>query len=326
LIKNRISIIVAMSPNWVIGKKGEMPWYLPGDLKNFARLTSGHPVIMGRKTYESIVERIGHPLKNRTNIIITSKKDYDAPNGCIIASSINDAVDKSLTTKGSEEIFIIGGSRVYKSAINYTSRIYLTLVFYEGSGDTYFPKCDFGGDWHFVRKLDIAKEEKDEYDYKVVIYENNSTNNRHINPAHSRSDFQNAVMKKIKEDGVCPFCPENFSKYHTKPIIKDCNWWVITENFAPYDGTFLHLLIVYKKHATTLSEIDEQAFNELLKLVSWSEKHYKIEGGAFFMRFGKTDHTCGTVEHLHAQLIAGNSSLNNEGEKLKVSLGYKKPK
>ncbi len=327
-MNRQISIIVAMSPKWIIGKNGEMPWYLPSDLKNFAKITKGHPVIMGRKTYESIIKRIGHPLTNRTNIVITRKNDYIA-DGCIIASSIDDAINKSsnIDVCGNEEIFIIGGAEIYKLALMHATRFYLTLVSYDKNGDTYFPKCDFEKEWHLVKKTDAPKSEKDEYPYEMIIYEKAKDNkSRHINLSHSRTDFQKAVMEKIKKDGVCPFCIENFSRYHTKLIIKNGVWWILTENFAPYDGTSLHLLIVYKRHATKLSEIDENAFNELLYMISWSEKHYKIDGGAFFMRFGNTNHTCGTIEHIHAQLIAGDSSLDKNSEKLKVSLGYKQVK
>jgi ATP adenylyltransferase len=124
-----------------------------------------------------------------------------------------------------------------------------------------------------------------------------------LDGAGERKEYAN-VLKKIKKDGVCPFCPENF-KYHTRPILKNGTHWFITENFAPYTGTKHHFLLLHKKHIESTSEISTNSWNDLLLLIKWAIKKYKLPAGSFFMRFGDTRYTGGSVSHLHAQLFVG---------------------
>ena len=121
------SIIVAKAQNNVIGKQGEIPWKLSADLKHFAKITKGHTVVMGRKTYESIIQRLGHPLADRNNIIITSQEKFVAPD-CEIIKNINEIIQKY--SNSNEEIFIIGGSRLFSEALksDKLSKIYYTHI------------------------------------------------------------------------------------------------------------------------------------------------------------------------------------------------------
>jgi galactose-1-phosphate uridylyltransferase len=153
-------------------------------------------------------------------------------------------------------------------------------------------------------------------------------NKIHLNFSHVHDRKQELLMRKIKKDGVCPFCKENFEKYHPKPILKKGRWWIVTENMAPYKGTKKHLIFVYlSKHATKIEEINTDAGKELIKLLSWVIKKYKIKGCGLFMRSGDTNRTGSSVEHLHAQLVAGNSTYKNKNSSsLKIKLGYKKEK
>jgi|SRR3989344_847023 len=132
-----ISIIAAMGKNRVIGKDGKIPWKLPGDFARFKKITSGHPVIMGRKTFESI----GKPLPNRKNIVITRQKGFAAP-GCEVAPSVEEGILRAASFPGAEEIFIIGGGEIYKQAMDVASRIYLTLIEEDFVGDAHFPEID----------------------------------------------------------------------------------------------------------------------------------------------------------------------------------------
>lgn len=153
-MRPKISIIAAITPERVIGKKGGgLLWHLPEDLRRFKGLTTGHVVVMGRKTYETI----GKPLPNRTNVVITRDKNYSAP-GCIVAHSLEEALEKASTLRpirptqgrsehveerhpqGDEnEVFIMGGGEIYEQAIGLADKLYLTLVHQNFEGDVFFP-------------------------------------------------------------------------------------------------------------------------------------------------------------------------------------------
>lgn len=128
----KISIIVAVAgKKRVIGKKGSLPWYIPEELKRFKEITMGHPIIMGRKTHESI----GRVLLGRTNIVITTHPDYQVP-GCIIVHSLEEALRQA---QGDDECFVIGGGEIYKQALILADKLYLTYIDKEIEGDVFFP-------------------------------------------------------------------------------------------------------------------------------------------------------------------------------------------
>ncbi|MES2931769.1 MAG: dihydrofolate reductase [Patescibacteria group bacterium] len=133
----KISVIAALSRNRAIGKDNQLLWQIPGDLPRFKKLTTGHPVIMGRKTWESIPEKF-RPLPGRTNIVITRDSSYDAP-GAVLAQSFPEALSRARDAEGSEEIFAIGGQQVYECALPFATNLYLTLVDEEKDGDAFFP-------------------------------------------------------------------------------------------------------------------------------------------------------------------------------------------
>lgn len=143
----------------------------------------------------------------------------------------------------------------------------------------------------------------------------------YLNLDNARTPEQVALMAKIKEDGVCPFCAEHFKKYHPKPIIKETDSWFLTENMSPYKNTKHHFLFVYKKaHVRLPSEIDSEGRLDLFDLIDFTIKEYDIEGGGFFMRFGDTKYNGSSVEHLHAQLVVGD--IEKPGyEPVRVKLG-----
>lgn len=144
-----------------------------------------------------------------------------------------------------------------------------------------------------------------------------------LNHDNARTEEQKNLMAKIESDGVCPFCAEHFKKYHPNPILKETDNWFVTTNMSPYEGTKYHFLFVYKPaHITKPEEMANTAAEDLLALLRWVTKEYKIEGGSFFMRFGNTAYTGGSVEHLHAQLITGEKQ-SDDGEAIRVKLGWK---
>lgn len=166
----KISVIAAVGENGVIGVKGKIPWQLPADLKRFKELTMGHPIIMGRKTYESI----GKPLPGRINIVLTSDAGHKAP-GCTVVHSFPDALraaERSLAGD-SGEVFVIGGAAVYALALPHAEKMYLTEVKGTFKGDAFFPPFNKGGvdEWRLVRTEAHTRDEKNPYDYAFKTYE-----------------------------------------------------------------------------------------------------------------------------------------------------------
>ena len=161
-----ISIIAAVAKNGVIGKDNDLIWHLPDDMRYFASKTKGHIVIMGRKNWESIPLKY-RPLPNRDNIILTRNTNYIAEGALVF-----DSLEKALDTCGKtpeKEIFIIGGAEIYKLALPFTYRLYITEIskFYEG--DTYFPNYNVV-EWEEVSRVHHPKDDKHESDFDFVEY------------------------------------------------------------------------------------------------------------------------------------------------------------
>jgi dihydrofolate reductase len=156
-----LSIIVAASRNNVIGKDNQLIWRLSADLKRFKALTTGHTIIMGRKTFDSI----GKPLPNRTSVIITRQEDYKQE-GCIVVHSLEEALE---AVKDQEKVFIIGGGTIYEQALDKADELYLTLVHKEFDGDTFFPEVKATA-WESVARQDCMPDEKNEYAYSFIDY------------------------------------------------------------------------------------------------------------------------------------------------------------
>ncbi len=129
-----LSLIAVIGKNRELGRDNKLLWHIPGDLPRFKKLTHGHPVIMGRKTFESI----GRPLSGRTNIVITSNPSF-RPEGVVVVASVEDALEKAKIAPGAEEIFVIGGGKVFAETIDRAERLYLTVVNSAADADVFFP-------------------------------------------------------------------------------------------------------------------------------------------------------------------------------------------
>ena len=158
-----ITLIVAMGKNREIGKENQLLWHLPKDLKRFKELTSGYPIIMGRKTYESI----GKPLPNRTNIVISRKNDW-FEEGILIVGSIKEAV--KFAKKIDEEVFVLGGGNIYEQTIDFADKLEVTLVDAVLDADTFFPKINEKV-WQKTNEERHQKDEKNEFDFCFQTYE-----------------------------------------------------------------------------------------------------------------------------------------------------------
>lgn len=157
-----LTIIAAISENRVIGRNNDLAWHLPDDLKRFKELTKGHHVIMGRKTFESV----GCPLPGRTNIVVTTQKDYKAP-GCIIVHTLKEAIQKA---ENDPQPYVIGGGKIYEQALPISDTLELTQIHAEVEGDTYFPEVDTGK-WQIVAKESHPADDQHEYAFDFLTYQ-----------------------------------------------------------------------------------------------------------------------------------------------------------
>ena len=159
-----ISFIVAVSQNNVIGKEGNLPWHLPADMKYFKQLTLSHHIIMGRGTFEGL----GKALKGRTNIVVTRQPDYNAPD-CVVVGDLKSAFE--YTREHNEtECFVIGGGDVFRQSLIWADKIYLTKVFHNFDGDTFFPDLN-EDDWKMVSEERHLPDEKNRYAFAFQVYE-----------------------------------------------------------------------------------------------------------------------------------------------------------
>ena len=162
-IHNNLTLIVAAAENDVIGKNNKLIWHLSDDLKRFKNLTSGHSIIMGRKTFESF----GKPLPNRTHIVITRQKNYNAPLGVIVVNSLEEALK---TVENDTQPFVIGGGEIYKEAMPYADKIELTRVHERFDGDAFFPKIDHLV-WKETENIPHPKDDKHDYSFSFITYQ-----------------------------------------------------------------------------------------------------------------------------------------------------------
>jgi len=162
----RISIIAAVAKNGIIGRDGKLPWRLSDDLRRFKRLTTGHTIVMGRRTWESI----GRALPGRRTVVVSRQPDCDVGmDGVQVATSLDDALaiaDKS----GDDEVFVVGGAELYRDALKRADRLYLTRVHADVPGDSCFPEIHWN-DWQRIEREEHAADDQNDYSYAFEIYD-----------------------------------------------------------------------------------------------------------------------------------------------------------
>ena len=169
-----VAIIVAQSTNRVIGNNNELPWRLPQDLKYFKKVTMGKPILMGRKTYDSI----GRPLPGRKNIVITRQPDWCA-DGVTVAGSLSSAIvlaRQYAVANDLSEVMIIGGAQIYEEALGLANKLYLTQIHAEIDGDAFFPKMD--GSWGEIERTDCVDDSPDKLKFSFVVLQKNTLTNK----------------------------------------------------------------------------------------------------------------------------------------------------
>lgn len=163
-----VALIAAVASNGVIGSDGDIPWRLPSDFAHFKRMTLGKPVIMGRKTFESI----GKPLPGRTNIVVT-RRGLDVPEGVRVVPDLAAALDMARQVAedtGADEVMIAGGGEIYRASIGSADRLYISHVAVSPDGDVRFPEIS-GQRWEVTSELDVPKSDRDSAEYVVKVYE-----------------------------------------------------------------------------------------------------------------------------------------------------------
>lgn len=161
---SKISIIAAVADNYAIGKSNKLPWHLPADLRHFKQLTTGHAVLMGKRTYESLPNG---PLPNRKNIVLTSVLSEGVNEGYYEADSLEDALE---LCEHEDKVFIIGGGAVYRQSLDIADSMYITWVHAEFAADAFFPEIDFD-QWIEISREDFPIDEKNPHPYSFVYYE-----------------------------------------------------------------------------------------------------------------------------------------------------------
>lgn len=157
-----IAAIVAISENAVMGKNNQLPWHLPADLQHFKKITMGKPILMGRKTFDSI----GRVLPGRCNVIVTRDEAFQAP-GCVVATSIDTAL---ASVSYCDEIFVIGGAALFQQMLPMVDRLYLTIIHHEFDGDTFFPEINLA-EWQETEREDHLPDEVNRYSYSFITLE-----------------------------------------------------------------------------------------------------------------------------------------------------------
>ena len=162
-----ISLIAALTRNHVIGQSNSLPWHLPDDMKYFMQTTKEHHVIMGRRNYDSIPEKF-RPLPNRTNIVVTRQNEFHAP-GCKLVHSLDEGIEIARLA-GEGELFVIGGSDMYKLGMPHAQRLYLTEIQADLKGDTFFPPFD-RKIWQEVSRKHHATDDRHAFPFDFVVYQ-----------------------------------------------------------------------------------------------------------------------------------------------------------
>ncbi len=158
-----IAIVVAVAEGNVIGSKNDLPWYLPADLQHFKEITTGHTVVMGRTTFESIVERLGKPLPNRRNIVLTRDLHF-------VYDDVEVCHDTADIPRLDRDVYVIGGAQIYAATLERADRLYVTEVKARIQGDAYFPAIDTDA-WREVSREPHMADAKNQYNYDFVVYE-----------------------------------------------------------------------------------------------------------------------------------------------------------
>ncbi len=321
-MERNITIIAACDRNGCIGKNGQVPWRLAEDMKIFRELTTDYPVIMGRKTYESLPSTF-RPLPGRQNIVITKQNDLDYGDGVTVVQSWEYAL---ASAEADKHIFVIGGADIFRLALSEAKRIILTSVQTTvESGDIFMSELiSLTLPWHKVASVSHPQDKNNEHDFNLEVWHRQGypmTETFYLNS--SRYVDQLIRMLTIMSEGICSFCPEHITRFHKGEIVGQTNHWQVVVNGWPYEGTKVHWLIIPKEHLTDLTQISQEAWLEFGPIINNLVQAHNLTGYSVFCRSGEMKKTSATVAHLHFHLLSGQGQ-DDGGKPIKVKLGFDK--
>lgn len=305
-----LSIIAAVSENGVIGNKDKLPWNLKTDLKRFADLTKGHVVIVGRKTHDSILNRLGHPLTDRVSIVVSRKK-LENPESVVVCPWKKAL---SLARNSPDEVFVIGGAEIYKLALPYTNTIYLTRIHANLEGDAFFPEISTD-EWEELSRELHQADEKNSHDFTFVTLRRRVAPKQFVNLEYARYEDQRTVMERIHEQGICPFCPEHRTSGEVLEPLYCGKYWILVPNRWPYEFTTLHAMLIAERHLSFFDELKPEETAELGELLGWARRNYGFTAYSLGVRCGDPHLTGGTVDHLHVHLVVADPETSKSGYK-----------
>lgn len=304
-----IAMIVAIGHNGEIGLDGKLPWgHVPEDMKRFVRLTSGHAVLMGRKTHESI----GRLLSDRQNFVAT--RQGNVLPGAIAVHDLQEFLE---TWRDSDKIlWVIGGAELYSYAEPYAQKLEITRLSGYYKGDTYFPPMHWP--W-WERTACEAVPSFSNPNINGIVFQTwekvPGWNSPLYNHDAARTNEQRAEMERLEQARQCHFCS---SEEPDKIILENAHWFAVNNTF-PYDNTALHLLVVPKKHYLSLSEMPDEFRQSYLEIVAAVEEHFELKAYSHFMRVGTMTRTGASIAHLHAHIIVGNPDAQDEPVRVKLA-------
>lgn len=323
----KVSLIFAMNAGRIIGNNGALPWHLPSDLKRFKELTTGHPVIMGRKTFESILARNGRGLPNRCNVVITrdiftwrhrQKCEPEKFRNCVFVDSLREGI---LLMEPEPEVFIIGGAEIYEQALDIADQMYFTQIHGTFEGDVKFPLFNMN-DWETMHD-ELVTTDEHPYAFSIMERANRAkslatslfNDKELVNPTFAKSKEYGNTIADIINAGICPFCPDTFL-WHPWPILHRVGNWAITRSGWPYENAEYHFLLIGDRHIITDTEMTTRDEICVRQLTKWAVGRFNLKGWGRIERSGNTDHTGATVQHLHFHLIQ--PKLGPDGKALTV--------
>ncbi len=321
-----LNITVAISDNGVIGKNGNDLWNMPAHLERSGQLTKkADRIVIGRATHDFKVARLRKQIPKRETIVITGNRNYIARTGYKVAHSFEDAIN---SINNSEQVFVIGGAEMYRLAMPYADRIYVTRLHTEIDSDILFPEIS-SSEWKIVSKASSYRNNLNPYDYSFEVHERrelrknimtNKGSTKFTNPNASHNPKLRSLLEGYQKNGICPFCPEHLLPDHTREILKTGHYWLITHNAWPLPHTKHHfLLILHKRHVDDIGDLTPEEWSELLDHYRYLKAKFQIQGCGFFIQSGDITKNKSSIAHTHVEIAESDNC--DEHEEVHVTLG-----